>query len=104
MSRLLRTLNHHVATAGTCASALQIAQTQQFDLLISDLGLPDRSGLDLMRELRATYNMPGIALTGFGMEEDIERSREAGFQIHLTKPIRLETLEDVLAQLAAART
>jgi CheY-like chemotaxis protein len=104
MSRLLRALNHDVLTADTCASALAIAQKHPIDVLISDLGLPDRSGLELMRELKAAYNIPGIALTGYAMPEDIDNSRAAGFDLHLTKPIRLETLATILNEFSHARS
>jgi CheY-like chemotaxis protein len=103
MTRLLRTLNHEVRTAATVASAIEMAKSHRFDLVISDLGLPDRSGLDLMRELKAAYGITGIALTGFGMEADIEKSREAGFAAHLTKPIRIETLESIIRDLQHPR-
>jgi CheY-like chemotaxis protein len=103
MTRLLRTLNHEVRTAATVAFAIEMAKSHRFDLVISDLGLPDRSGLDLMRELKAAYGITGIALTGFGMEADIEKSREAGFAAHLTKPIRIETLESIIRDLQHPR-
>ena len=78
----------HVETAGDVATALELAGRHPFDLLISDLGLPDGSGHDLMRELRSRgHTFPGIALSGYGQEEDILRSREAGFAAHLTKPV-----------------
>ena len=65
-----------------------------FDLLISDIGLPDGSGLDLMRPAPAPSSaVTGIALSGFGMEDDLRKSREAGFDAHLTKPINFQTLE-----------
>ncbi|HEX8281384.1 MAG TPA: response regulator, partial [Chthoniobacterales bacterium] len=70
-----------------------------FDLLVSDIGLPDRSGYELMEELRAQKNMRGIALSGFGMENDVNRAREAGFSEHLTKPINFERLEEAIHSL-----
>jgi signal transduction histidine kinase len=99
MARLLRQLSHRVATAPDMASALEVATTQPFDLLISDVGLPDGSGLDLMRQLKDQYGIPGIAVTGYGMEEDIRLCREAGFIAHLTKPISATQLEQAIAQL-----
>ncbi|MFP5284955.1 MAG: response regulator, partial [Thermoanaerobaculia bacterium] len=66
-----------------------------------DLGLPDGSGLDLMRELGARHGLRGIALSGYGMEEDVQRSREAGFETHLTKPVNLETLREAIRRAAA---
>src|SRR5260370_1121376 len=69
---------------------------------LSDAELPDGSGLELMRELNARGGMPGIAMSGFGAEEDLQLSREAGFLDHLTKPIDLKRL-DAAIHLAAAR-
>ena len=76
MGRLLTRLGHRVAVADSVAAAVDLATAGEFDLLVSDLGLPDGSGLDLMRRLRP---MKGIALTGYGMEDDVEKTREAGF-------------------------
>ncbi len=68
-------------------------------LLISDLGLPDGSGLDVMRAL-SRFRVPGIALSGYGMEEDIRGSHEAGFTRHLTKPVSLPQLQAALHEVA----
>jgi CheY-like chemotaxis protein len=102
---MLESEGHQVTTAGAVATALQAtAGDGAFDLLISDLGLPDGSGLDLMRELRAEgRQMPGIALSGYGQESDIQQSRAAGFAAHLTKPIDVDRLIAVIARLAPAR-
>ena len=84
------------------AAALELAGDHAFDLLISDLGLPDGSGHDLMRQLRERgYKFPGIALSGYGQEEDIRRSREAGFSAHLTKPASREAVAEAVAAVAA---
>jgi PAS domain S-box-containing protein len=99
MTRLLTSLGCKVESAATVADALQLAVRQRFDLLVSDLGLPDATGFDLMREVKAKYNLRGIALSGYGMDEDIARSREAGFEAHLTKPVNLAALEHVLQRL-----
>ncbi|MGE5610067.1 MAG: response regulator [Bacillota bacterium] len=100
MRQLLMLDGHAVERAADMASALEAAARHPFDLLISDLGLPDRSGLDLMRELRAQgYSLPGIALSGYGQEEDIRRSKEAGFATHLTKPTNPEKLTEAIATL-----
>jgi PAS domain S-box-containing protein len=107
MAALLELLGHRITTAGTfaealtAASALQAGPGRGIDLLISDLGLPDGSGLDLMRELSRRYGLKGIALSGYGMEEDLRRSREAGFEKHLTKPITLESLQAVIRDVTA---
>jgi signal transduction histidine kinase/ActR/RegA family two-component response regulator len=98
MTRLLRRLGHDVMTASTVRDALALAEREEIDLVISDIGLPDGSGHDVMRALRARYavkgmSVKGIAVSGFGMDEDLVKSSDAGFAIHLTKPVDLEKLE-----------
>ena len=88
--------------AGDVATALELADRRAFDLMISDLGLPDGSGHDLMRgSAQRGYTLPGIALSGYGQEEDIQRSREAGFAAHLTKPASRELLVEAIAAVTA---
>lgn len=70
---------------------------------MSDLGLPDGTGFDLMRELRDRHGLKGIAVSGFGMEEDLRRSRESGFLEHLIKPVDIDKLRAALARAAALR-
>ncbi|HEX5717091.1 MAG TPA: ATP-binding protein [Thermoanaerobaculia bacterium] len=103
MADLLRALGHEVTVAGSVGSALGAAEARggRFDLVVSDLGLPDGSGLDLMRELSGIYGLKGIALSGYGMEEDVLRSREAGFSKHLTKPVDMQALKAAI--LASVR-
>jgi CheY-like chemotaxis protein len=93
MKRLLGGIGYDVQIAGTVAAALSADEARTFDLVISDLGLPDGSGYDLMRQLTARHPTKGIALSGYGMEEDVKQGVEAGFAAHLTKPINLEQLE-----------
>ena len=100
MSRLLRRLDHRVTTADSKAAALTAAEGEAFDLLISDIGLADGTGLELMRELLARRPIKGIALTGYGLDSDIQATRSAGFDAHLTKPIKFGDVEDVIRQLA----
>jgi PAS domain S-box-containing protein len=88
-----------VMTAMDLRSALQLAREASFDVLISDIDLPDGSGLELMWTLRATRTVPGIALSGFGATEDIELSRAAGFAEHLTKPVDFRSLERAILQV-----
>lgn len=97
LARLLRRRNYEVVVAGTVDDAREFLAAQSVDLLVSDIGLPDGSGIQVMAEARQRYNLQGIALTGYGMAEGIERSRLAGFGAHLTKPIRVESLEAALA-------
>jgi two-component system, chemotaxis family, CheB/CheR fusion protein len=100
MAELLRAVGHRVETAGSVAQALSVAAASEggFDLVVSDLGLPDGNGLELMRELSARYGWKGIALSGYGMEEDVRQSLEAGFQAHLTKPINVQALQAAIRQ------
>lgn len=98
MARVLKTLGHRVRIAQSVAAALAAA-AEPFDLLICDIGLPDGNGLDLMRQLRASRPVKGIALSGFGMEEDIRKSEEVGFSAHLTKPVDLAQLEAAISRL-----
>jgi len=101
LTNLLRRRGYHVQSALNFQSAVDLSATEEFDVLISDLALPDGSGIDLMQTLRSERPVLGIALTGFGMENDIRRSQEAGFKHHLVKPIDLNKL-DLLLQEAAA--
>ncbi len=100
LSRLLIKSGHTVLTASTVAGAMATAASHSFDALVSDLGLPDGTGQQLMTQLRVEHpDLPGIALSGYGMEEDQQRSREAGFSRHLVKPVEFEQLAAALAQL-----
>jgi PAS domain S-box-containing protein len=101
MTRLLSALKHNVVSAHDAASALKQASKATFDLVISDIGLPDESGLELMKKLKSRHRLRGICLSGYGMDEDIARSRAAGFLEHLTKPINFERLEAAIALAAA---
>lgn len=102
MEMLLRRQNHSVSAASTAQEALDLAAREKFDVVLSDLGLPDMSGIELMRLLRDRFGLRGVALTGFGMEEDVVRSREAGFSHHITKPLRLDQLRRVLRDFSPA--
>jgi hypothetical protein len=104
LSDLLRMYGHDVQVAGSVTAALAAAGADPFDLVISDLGLPDGSGLELMPRIRAlvSYEVKGICLTGYGMEEDIRKSREAGFLAHLTKPVNFQELTAVLSRIRTA--
>ncbi len=98
LAHLLTRRSYTVVTASTLAEAHALADAQTFDLLISDVGLPDGNGYDLMAQLRKNgMTLRGIALTGYGMEQDIARSQEAGFIAHLTKPVRVQSLEAAIS-------
>ena len=102
LTNLLRRRGYHVQSALNFQSALDLGTKHEFDVLISDLALPDGNGTDLMQTLHSTRPLLGIALTGFGMEDDIRKCREAGFQHHLVKPIDLNKLDLLIQESAAA--
>ena len=104
MKMLLERRGYRITLAHTADQAVERAQEEKFDLLISDIGLPDRSGYELMKELRETRSLRGIALSGFGMENDVNRARAAGFSEHLTKPINFERLDAVIRNLLETET
>jgi PAS domain S-box-containing protein len=96
LTGLLLRRRYQVAAAATAAEARALAGSRSFDLLITDIGLPDGNGYDLMNELGQKNHLRGIALTGYGMEHDVARSETAGFDAHLTKPVRIQSLEAAL--------
>jgi signal transduction histidine kinase len=99
MKMMLERRGYQITLAHTADQAVEKARAEDFDLLISDIGLPDRSGYELMRELRASKGLRGIALSGFGAEHDVSKARDAGFSEHLTKPINFERLEEAIRSL-----
>jgi two-component system CheB/CheR fusion protein len=107
MVNLLQLEGHSVQTAADVVTAVDTAAHGTFDLLVSDLGLPDGSGLDLMRELRSRGQaLPAIVVSGYGQEEDLAHSRAAGFSAHLIKPVdpnRLLTAISVVTKGRARR-
>jgi signal transduction histidine kinase/ActR/RegA family two-component response regulator len=108
LCRLLERAGHHVTSAACLEEAraqakAAAAQTHNgcgFDLLVSDLGLPDGSGHDLMRELAERYGLSGVALSGYGMKEDIEKSLAVGFAQHITKPVDWFELKAAIQKIA----
>jgi signal transduction histidine kinase/CheY-like chemotaxis protein len=99
MKRMLERRGYEITLAHSAQQAVEKVRAEDFDLLISDIGLPDRSGYELMREVRLNKNLPGIALSGFGSEQDIEEAKQAGFAQHLTKPINFERLERTIQEV-----
>jgi signal transduction histidine kinase/CheY-like chemotaxis protein len=96
LERLLVRRGHLVAATHNVRSAMEAAARNPFDLLISDIALPDGTGMELMAYVRAISGIRGIAISGFGMNGDIEKSLQAGFSEHLVKPIKLEKLEGAI--------
>jgi signal transduction histidine kinase/CheY-like chemotaxis protein len=101
MKMMMERRGYRVTVAHTADEAVEKTEHETFDLVISDIGLPDRSGYELMQELSATKNLRGIALSGFGMENDVSRARAAGFSEHLTKPINFDRLDEAIQMLLA---
>ena len=105
MAELLGAAGHRVTVAHGVAAGLAAAAAAPaeapLDLVVSDLGLPDGSGLDLMRELGRRHRLAGIALSGYGMEEDVRKSQAAGFRRHLTKPVTFQALAAAIAEAVA---
>ncbi|HEV8377967.1 MAG TPA: ATP-binding protein, partial [Tepidisphaeraceae bacterium] len=103
LRRILESSGHCVTPATSVQEASRAAEADGFDLLISDIGLPDGTGLDVMRSVHARHpGLPAIAMTGFGMEQDIRNSEEAGFSTHLTKPVDIASLEAAVRALTSA--
>lgn len=98
MSLLLRGSGHTVEVAGSRLAALELAERESFDLVLSDLALPDGSGLDLMRQLAREHHVKGVAVSGHGSPEDLARSRDAGFVAHVVKPVDFPSLEAAIGR------
>jgi CheY-like chemotaxis protein len=101
MARLLLSYGHAVSTAATAVEAERLCDDEDFDLLILDIGLRDGDGCALLERLRKKCATPAIALTGYGMPEDIVRTRAAGFLAHILKPVTLEPLLEMIQSVAA---
>jgi PAS domain S-box-containing protein len=103
VAKVLRGKGHLVTTATSLSGALEAA-SDEYDVVVSDIDLGDGSGLELMRQVRSRGDTPGIALSGYATEDDVEQSREAGFAVHLAKPVTFKTLESAIQQVTAARS
>jgi DNA-binding NtrC family response regulator len=99
---LLGLRQHKVSMAEKLETALALVDAESFDLILSDIGLPDGNGLDLMRHVQATRPTPGIAMSGFGTDDDIQSSHRAGFIEHLIKPISFQKLEATILEVSTA--
>jgi two-component system CheB/CheR fusion protein len=102
LSVLLSYAGYQVVTAASARAALEAARSQHFDVIISDIGMPEMNGYQLARELRLLpgyETVPMVAVTGYSMFDDRQRSLNAGFNAHLTKPIIPKVLLDLIEQL-----
>jgi hypothetical protein len=100
LSRLLTHFGHEVLTASNKQGALEALGSGNIDVLLCDIGLPDGSGYEVVSQAKRKLSIKAIAITGFGTEEDIRRSNEAGFDSHLVKPVDLHKLQTVLEEVA----
>jgi PAS domain S-box-containing protein len=98
LSRLLTHFGHNVVTADNVEGAMAIMATNNVDAVLCDIGLPDGSGYEVAAQARANGKIKAIALTGFGTDQDVQRSKEAGFDFHLVKPVNFQELQSVLDQ------
>jgi CheY-like chemotaxis protein len=100
LARLLDHFGHQTSVADSTHSALQFLQSKTFDVILSDIGLPDGSGYEVVSQAKQKQAVKAVALTGFDREEDIRRGKEAGFDFHLSKPVDFHELRTVLNQVS----
>jgi CheY-like chemotaxis protein len=98
-ARLLEMEGYHVVTAASCEEALESAKTARCDLLVTDLGLPDGTGMELLEQMNALYPIPGVAMTAHGESWYLDGARQGGFAKHLFKPF---AFSDLLAAVRGA--
>jgi signal transduction histidine kinase len=101
LCRIISRWGHQVASAATVAEAVKVAAEYRPELLLSDIGLPDGTGVDLLERLAEYKPLVAIAMSGYGMESDLERTKRAGFKVHLVKPVAAERLKEAIERLAA---
>ena len=104
LERLLQRRNFRVLVSATASEARRIAETERIDLVISDIGLPDGNGYDLMSELEERHHLKGIALTGYGVDGDSAPIRGSRFAVQLLKPVSMQALDAAIAATAPAVT
>jgi len=100
LKRLLEAAGFTVICATGMESALSLAAAHPIDVMVSDLGLPDGSGLELIRRIRSQWDIPGIAVSGFGLDSDVKSSLDAGFAEHFTKPVSFSQLAAAIRRIA----
>ena len=103
LHQLMTRWGHTVTAAGAVAQARGAIAAGSFDLLLSDISLPDGSGIEVVAALREKSNAPAVAMSGYGMDADLARARAAGFTEHIVKPVGRESLRELLAKVSATR-
>lgn len=93
LARLLARHGYQVHACSSYDSAVELADQQKFDLLVSDIAMPGRNGLDLMRELRKRHGLTGVAVSAYAEEQDVRKAMEAGFSAHVAKPADIADIE-----------
>ena len=101
LASLLGHFGHEISTADSRQSAMRFLEAKKFDVLLSDIALPDGSGYEIVSHAKQTQPVKAVALTGFDRDEDVERGKEAGFDFHLTKPVDFHELRNVLEKVTA---
>ena len=102
LQRLMTRWGHRVTSTASVEQARAAIASSEFDLLLSDVGLPDGSGLDVIVAFREKSDAPAVAMSGYGMEADLARTLAAGFAEHIVKPISAERLRELLAKFSGA--
>lgn len=102
LGRLLNRFGHEISMVDGARSAAAMVELKQFDVVLSDIGLPDGNGYEVIAQAKRKQSVKGIAITGLYKEdEDIRRSKEAGFDFHLIKPVDFHELRTILAQIVS---
>lgn len=101
LSRLLTHFGHQISVAASKRVALEMIAAKNFDVVLSDIALPDGDGYDVISHAKQKQPVKGVALTGFDRDEDIRRGKQAGFDFHLSKPVDFHELRTVLGQVGA---
>lgn len=104
LARLLKRRGYQVEGARSLAEALALCADKAFDLFITDIGLADHTGFDVLKELNARHGLSGIAMSGFGSDPDLDQGRKAGFLEYLLKPIDMEALDAAIQRAAEIKS
>jgi CheY-like chemotaxis protein len=103
LTKVFERVGATVTSAGSVSEALSTLKTTVPHILISDIGMPETDGLDLIREIRSNgfsaKNLPAIALTAFAQEADVQSALTAGYQLHVSKPIDPGNLSQMVSNL-----
>ena len=101
LSRLLTHFGHEISLADGAQNALNAIESEEFDVVLCDIALPDGNGYDVIAEAKRKGPIKAVAISGFATSDDIERGRQAGFDFYLAKPVDFHELRSVLGQIAA---